>query len=219
MARFISIISTASGTGRTTVALNLGMALHKLNQKVVVFDADFSKPNMLDHLNISNLPVTLEDVFNGNNHVFDTIYRHVSGLKIIPSMTMEDYTRLQYHLQDLLADYDFIIMDSPIDMTNLDEVLKNCNEAIIVHSPEYSSKMVFDASEILKKHKILNLGIVLNKSHVDSVDSMFNIPVIAKFQDHKNISKSYKLKHPVVHSHPISRPSREFVRLAKRLVV
>lgn len=219
MTRFISIISRVAGTGKTTIALNLGLALHKLKKKVLVFDADFSKPNMMDHLNITHLPITLEDVFNGNSHIFDTIYTHPSGLKIIPSMTMNDYTKLQYHLQDMLADYDFIIMDTPLDLTNLEEVLKNSNEAIIVHSPEHSSKIVFDASELLKKHKIVNLGVILNRSHEDSVNTIFQMPVIAIFQNHKHIKKSFELKHPVVHSHPSSRPSRDFMKLAKRLVV
>jgi flagellar biosynthesis protein FlhG len=219
MARFISIISEGNGTGKTTVALNLGLALHKMKQNVLVFDADFSKPNMIEHLNIQHLPITLEDVFNGDNHVFDTIYRHASGLKIIPSMIMPDYDKLQYHMQDLLADYDFVILDTPKDNYALTEVLKNSAEAIIVHSPEHSSKIVADASELLKQNKVMPLGIVLNRSHQDSVNSIFQIPVIVKIPDHKSIRLSWKMKQPVLHTYPSSFPSRQFMSLAKRLVV
>jgi len=219
MARFISIVSNAPGTGKTTVALNLGMALHKQNQKVIVFDADFSKPNMIEHLNISHLPVTIEDVFNGENHVFDSIYKHASGLKIIPSMSMNDYSKLQYHLQDLMADYDYVILDTPRDLYALEEVLKDSHEAIIVHSPEHSSKMVIDASRLLKKHKVLNLGIVLNKSNEDSVNKIFEFPIIAKVPMHKQITQSYKAKHPLLHIYPRGKPAKSFLLLAKKLVV
>ena len=219
MVRFISIVSKESGSGKTTVALNLGLALHKMKQNVLVFDADFSKPNMIEHLNIEHLPITLEDVFNGDNHMFDTIYRHVSGLKIIPSMIMQDYDKLQYHFQDLLADYDFVILDTPRDNYALEEVLSNSTEAIIVHSPINSSKNIVDAQDILKKAKVLPLGIVLNKSQANSVNTIFQIPVIAKLPDHKSIRMSWKMKHPVVHTHPRSAPSRQFMLLAKRLVV
>lgn len=219
MTRFISIISYEPGTGKTTVALNLGLALHKLKQKVLVFDADFSKPNMLEHLNITHLPITLEDVFNGNNHVFDTIYRHESGLKIIPSMAMNDYSKLQFHLPELLIDYDFVILDTPRDDDALRDVIQNSEEAIIVHSPVNSSKHIVDAHEILRKEKVLPLGLVLNRSQKDSVDTIFHIPVIAKLPDHKAIRASWNLKHPVLHSHPSSTPSRQFMSLAKRLIV
>jgi septum site-determining protein MinD len=134
-------------------------------------------------------------------------------------MTMNDYSKLQYHMQDLLADYDFVLLDSPNDLYNLEEVLDTSNEAIIVHSPDYSSKIIVDASELLSKHKITNLGIVLNKSQEDSVNDIFNIPVIAKVPDHKHIRASFRLKHPVLHTHPKSIASKQFLMLAKKLVV
>jgi len=219
MARYISIISSGKGIGKTTVALNLGLALHKIKQKVLVFDADFSKPNLIEHLDIDALPITLEDVFNGNNHVFDSIYRHASGLKIIPSLALNDYSKLSYHLQDLAADYDFVIMDTPQDILDLTEVLKNSNEAIIVHSPEYSSKIVIDAIDLLRNHRITNLGIILNKSTQESVDSIYDAPVLEKLPDDIHIRKSFELKHPVLHSYPSSVASKKFMHLAKRLVI
>jgi MinD-like ATPase involved in chromosome partitioning or flagellar assembly len=219
MSRFISIVSRGRGTGKTTVALNLGLALHKLKQKTLVFDADFSKPNVLDHLNINHLPITLEDVFSGNNHIFDSIYTHTSGLKIIPSMTMNDYSKLQYHMKDLLADYDYVIVDTPNDLEDVEEVLKTSNEAIIVHTPDYSSKHILDAAKTITKNKVVNLGIVLNKSHPESVNKIFGIPVMTKIPDHAHIRNSYTMRHPVMHAYPSSPVCTDFTLLAKKLIV
>ncbi len=222
MTRFISIISGEKNTGKTTVALNLGMALHKLNQRVLVFDGDFSKPNILEHLNIDYLPITLQDVFDGNQHIFDSIYKHTSGLKIIPSLAMTEYAdnvKLKYHLQDLLADYDFVIMDTPNESEQKNNILEISNEALIVHTPEHSSKLVKDSSELIKKYRALNLGVIMNKTSPDSVNSVFNMPVLLKIPEDENIKKSFIMKHPVLHTHPKSSTSKDFLKLGKMIVV
>ena len=104
-ARIISIISHVPGNGKTTTALNLGIAFHNLGEKTIVIDSDFDKPNMIEHLNIESMPVTMDDVFSGKSHIMDSIYRHPSGLRIIPSLGSKGHEQLSYHLQDLLADY------------------------------------------------------------------------------------------------------------------
>lgn len=216
MTKFIAVISSGRGVGRTTIALNFSLALHNLNKKVVLFDSDFSKPNVLEHLSIGHLPITIEDVFYKEQHLFDAIYKHPSGLKIIPSLTLTDYSKIADHIPNLLADYDFVIFDTPSDTSALSQVLKHSNEAIIVHSPEYSSKYVVDLRDLLKENKVVNLGIILNKSHKDSVDTIFSIPIIAKIPDHKHIKKSFELKNPLLHTHPRSNVSKNFLKLAKR---
>ena len=217
MSRIISIISLMPNTGKTTIALNLGLALHRMKKNVIVLDADFSKINMIEHIDF-NQPVNLEEVFQGRAHLFDTIFRHSSGLRIIPSMTKHDYDKLQFHLPELFSGYEYVIIDTPKDHESLKKIMNNIDEALIVHSPEYGSRYLMNAIKLLKKHKILNLGIVLNKSHEESVNSMFSIPVITKIPHHKSIVKSFNVKQPLLHIYPYSDISRKFYDLAKRLV-
>jgi septum site-determining protein MinD len=216
MVRSIAIVSYGQGTGKTTLALNLGLALHQLNHKVLVFDSDFTQKNMLDHLDIQNMPINIGQVLNDNAHINDAVYRHITGLKIIPS-AIHDYDNFSYHYEDLLADYDYIILDTPVQPLNMELVLKNADEALIVHSPEFSSKIVSDAINTLARLKILNLGIVLNKFSENSTNELFDYPIIEKIPLHKDITKSYQLKNPVVHTHPHSKVSKQFHRIAKKL--
>jgi MinD superfamily P-loop ATPase len=95
--------------------------------------------------------------------------------------------------------------------------LPNVNEAIIIHDPNYSSKIVLDAINKLSDFKILNLGIVLNNCSKDSVNTLFEYPVIEKIPTHKDILKSYNLKNPVVHTHPKSEVTKRFSNLARKL--
>jgi len=223
MTRFITIISATPGTGKTTLALNLGLALHQLNRKVVVFDADFSKPNMITHLNIDYLPITLSDVFSGEKHIFDAMYTHASGLKIIPSLTMQEYDKISTHLQELLTNYEYVIIDMPGRREEIVQVLNQLEggdpEAIIIHSPYVSSKYILDIAELLRKQKIFNLGIVLNQSHEQSVNSLYEIPVIAKIPTSAHIHAAAIRKHPVLHTHPHCPSSKSFKMLGRKLTV
>lgn len=219
MARFISIVSLRPNIGNTTVALNLGLALHNLGHKVIVLDADFSKMNMLEHLYMDDVPIDLSRVVNNDAHIFDSILKHKSGLRIIPSIKAKESNseKIGLHLDELSPNNDFVILDMPKRPELMEGLLEHVDEALIVHSPEYSSKTVFDVQRLLSRNKITNLGIILNKSHEGSVNSIFATPVISKIPENKNIIKSFQLKHPLLHLYPNSGVSKKFFQIAERL--
>lgn len=219
MAKFISVISLRPNTGNTTIALNLGLALHNLGRKVVVLDADFSKMNMLEHLYMNDAPIDLSKVVNNEAHIYDSIIKHKSGLRIIPSIKAnEDNTeKIGLHLNELSPDNDFVIVDMPKRAELLEGLLGYTDEALIVHSPEYSSKLVLDAQDLLSRKKVINLGVILNKSHEGGVNSIFTIPIISKIPDHRKIVHSFELKHPLLHLYPNSNVSKKFFQIAERL--
>jgi septum site-determining protein MinD len=181
-----------------------------------VFDADFTKRNMIDHLDIHNIPVSVGQVLNGDAHMTDAIYKHVTGLRIIPS-TIHSYDNLSYHYQDLLGDYDYIILDTPIQLPHLEIVLQNAGEALIVHGPDYSSKFISDAVDLLYRLRVLNLGILLNNFSEKSVNELYDYPVLEKIPTDNDVISSFKMKNPVVQTHPNGNVSKKFHRLAKRL--
>jgi MinD-like ATPase involved in chromosome partitioning or flagellar assembly len=171
---------------------------------------------MIEHLDIHHIPINIGQVLNGEAHINDAVYKHVTDLKIIPS-TVHGYDNFSYHYQDLLGDYDFIILDTPMQEEHLVNVLKNADEAIIIHGPQYSSKMVIDVMNLLSQLKVSNLGIVLNNFSEDSTDQMFDYPVLEKIPTHKDIAKSYQLKNPLLYTNPKSKISKKFNRLAQKL--
>ena len=219
MAKFISIVSLKPNIGNTTIALNLGLALHNMGKRVVVMDADFSKINMLEHLYLDSVPLDLGAVLDNDAHFHDAIVKHSSGLKILPSFKQSgSYDKLGLYLPELALNNDFIIIDAPKSLSELNAVLSHSDEAFIVHSPEYSSKLIEDTKNVLSKNKIVNLGIILNKSHDNSVNSIFNVPVLVKIPSHKNIVDSFQKKHPLVYLYPNSFISTRFNDLAKRII-
>lgn len=216
MVRSIAIVSLGQGDGKTTLALNLGLALRALNYKVLVMDADFTKNNMIEHLDLHDIPEDISQVLDGDMHIHDAVLDHMTGLKILPSR-IHDYEKLSYHYQDLLGDYDYIILDTPSEYQKLETVLRNADEALIIHGPSYSSKNVMDAIDLLSRMKVLNLGIVLNRFSERSANELLGQPILEKIPVSKEIEKSYKLRNPVLHTHPKSDVSKKFRRIAKRL--
>lgn len=216
MVRSIAIVSLGQGNGKTTLALNLGLALHALNYRVLVLDADFTKNNMIEHLDLHDIPTDMGQVLNDEKHINDAIYKHVSGLKILPSR-IHSYDKLSYHYQDLLGDYDYILLDTPSEFQYLENALRNADEALIVHGPNYSSRTVMEAIDLLSRLKVLNLGIVLNRFSEEGTDELLGNPIIEKIPFSKDIEHSYRLKNPVLHTHPKSKIAKKFHNIAKRL--
>jgi MinD-like ATPase involved in chromosome partitioning or flagellar assembly len=216
LVRSIAVVSLGKGTGKTTISLNLALALRKLGYRVLLFDADFTKNNLLEHLDIHNIPVHIGHVLDGDTHINDSVYTHFTGLKIIPS-SIHDYDKFSYNFPNLLGDYDYIILDTPMQPEHLSIVLENADEALIVHSPEYSSKNVMDSAEMLSRMKVLNLGIVLNRFSERGADELLGQPIIEKIPPDKDITKSYAMKNPVVYTHPKSKAAKKFHNLAKKL--
>lgn len=228
MTRFISILSLKPNTGNTTIALNLGLALHKQGKRVIVLDADFSKPNMIEHLYEKDLPLTLLDVLNNQAHISDIMVRHDSGLRIIPSHmhetknkninTSNNYMKLGIHLPELQASNDFVILDLPKQLDAIKELLNYSDEALIVHTPEYSSKYVLDAEKLLINTKTTSLGVIMNKSHENSKNSIFGHPVISVIPNDPLLINSFQLKKPLLHLYPRSKSSKKFFNIANRFI-
>jgi MinD-like ATPase involved in chromosome partitioning or flagellar assembly len=220
MTKSIAVVSLGRGHGKTTVAVNLGLALHNMNHKVLVLDSDFTRKNLMEHLNIEHIPVGVNQVFEDKAHINDTVYKHISGLRIIPSSVhssiQDDYDKFRFHYEDLMGTYDYIIMDTPMQQQYLEKVLPNANEALIVHSPTTSTRVVSEAVDLLSKLKIFNLGVVLNNVSERSTDSILNYPVLEKIPTHKHFKQAYAMKNPLLHTHPKSPMAKKFNRLAAR---
>ena len=59
MSKIIAIVSGKGGVGKTTSAINLGVALNKFGKNVVVVDANLTTPNIGLHLGAPIVPISL----------------------------------------------------------------------------------------------------------------------------------------------------------------
>jgi chromosome partitioning protein len=119
----IAISNHKGGTGKTTTAVNLGVALANLNFKVLLIDLD-AQGNLTYSFGIQDTCLSISDVFIGEKKIEEVIIRK-EGLDIIPAnMQLSDIELslqsvddrvyvLKYMLDSIVSNYDFVIIDCP----------------------------------------------------------------------------------------------------------
>lgn len=233
MTKFVVIASGKGGVGKTTTAINLGTALSNFGREVIVLDANLSTPSIGIHLGAPNVPITLQDVFEGKNHVRDSTYLHPSGLKIIlSSIALDSYKeehleKLKETINDLEGASEVVIIDAAAGLgREAKSAISISDEAIIVTTPELPS--VTDALKTIHICERMNtkvIGIVVTKFNNDNLDlSLKNIetilekPIIGVIPLDAAIKKSLYLKNPVNYTHPNSKSAIAYKKLAAKLI-
>jgi len=226
MTKYIAIASGKRGVGKTTVAANLAIALHKLGRDITLIDANLTTPHLNFHLNFPTPKTTLSSILKEGKHISEALYLHPSGLKIVPGSTYlgNHNKELSAALLDLFGKTEIAIMDSApgFDETAL-KALRSADETIIVVNPEITA--INDAIKtinIAEEHSNV-IGVVLNKLKsnknqiIKIVQQRLNRPVIAAIAEDRNIPKSLSLGRPILCSYPNSQTSKEFRQLADLL--
>lgn len=226
MARIIGIVSGKGGVGKTTLVSNLGVLLAQEGKNVAVVDANITGANLGLHYGLISYPISIHDVMKNNASVIDAVYKHPSGVDIIPaSLSFEDVLEteprnLKEGLQALNKDIILIDAATGLDRETLN-ALDMCDELILVTHPELPT--ISDAlrtKTIAKKYNKKILGIVLNRVNKkdllkkDNIASFFELPVIGMIPEDHIIRKSIESKTPVVFGHPEHRVSSEFRRIS-----
>lgn len=116
----IAVTSGKGGVGKTSVAVNLSLALAKLGQRVMLLDGDLGLANV----NVSlGLPPdqTLVDVLEGRCELREVIHQGPGGIRIVPAssgnqnmnhLTSAQYAGLIQAFSDIDDDLDVLVIDT-----------------------------------------------------------------------------------------------------------
>ena len=81
----IRVSSQKGGVGKTTVAINLAVALSMHNYRVLLVDADMISPSVGFFMGMESANIGIRDVIDGKADSSQAIIRHnVSGVDVIP---------------------------------------------------------------------------------------------------------------------------------------
>jgi septum site-determining protein MinD len=131
MVEAFAVASGKGGTGKTTSALALGMALAERGEyDVTVVDADTGMANLLFHAGLDEADPTLHDLLlrEADVPVSAAVYERY-GMKVVPCGTdlaafeAADPARLRDVVADLAADTDVLLLDSPATLNSKSAVL------------------------------------------------------------------------------------------------
>ena len=233
MTRVITIASGKGGVGKTTTAINLGAALNYFGKDVVIVDANLTTPNIGLHLGAPIVPISLNHVLSGKAKISDALYEHESGTKIIPSsLSIKELRNLNHKgLKDVSRKLrkmtDFVILDSAAGLG--DEAvasLEAADEVIIITNPEIPA-----VTDALKTSKLVEQlgknvrGVVVTRVNgskvqmpISNIRDMLELPILGVISEDKNVPKSVVMKDALIHTHPKSRASRQYRKLAAKLI-
>lgn len=235
MSRVIGIFSGKGGVGKTTLVANLGAALSNgFHKNIVVFDNNIHSSHLGLHFGLyEDFPVTLREVLRNRIPIMQAVYIHpATGMRIIPAplngidltITKEKCSSL---VDQVRKNYDMVILDCAPGLGK--EVLvpmQAVDEAIVISTADIAA--VTDAMktiELLKKFKKNVLGLVINRYQnqkyeltPQEISSTANYNVIGTIPEDQKVPDSIAKGIPVVISHPHSRASLAFKRLAAFLV-
>jgi len=233
MGKVYSIISGKGGTGKTTSTINLAAAFLRLGEDVIVVDSNISTPNVGIHLGAPIVPITLNHLLNNRAEVSEAIYKHESGLKILPaSLSTQDLSKLKHenikYVVDRLKNHsNYVFLDCSAGIgKETENSISASDEAIIITQPEMPS--VTDALKAVKLCEQLNVpvkGVIITRHKwrksempVENLIEMLENPAIGLIPEDKNVQKALSMKSPIVNAFPRSKASKAYLDTAKRLL-
>ncbi|HEY5257757.1 MAG TPA: septum site-determining protein MinD [Candidatus Baltobacteraceae bacterium] len=179
-ARKIVITSGKGGVGKTTTTANLGAALAKRGQRVILVDADIGLRNLDLVLGLEKRIVfDLIEVSEGRCQLRQALIKdkRFESLSILPAAQTRDKDAISPEqfaaLMDQAAELaDFVIIDCPAGIEGgFRNAIAGAGEAIVVTTPEVSA--IRDADRVIGKvsERGLPVRLIVNRIRPDMVRS------------------------------------------------
>lgn len=168
----VLITSPSQGNGKTTVAVNLALAMSQGDQKTVLVDADLRRPAIHTALNISSKP-GLTDIIKGDR-TFQSAIRvwKKNKLEVIaagarmPNVTeIAGSKRISTILNDLKEIYEVVIVDAPpLVISDAYNLAAKVDGVILVMVPgQTREEQARVMKEQLERSGAKVIGVVFNK--------------------------------------------------------
>lgn len=171
------VSSPSASDGKTTVVSNLGVALSKARQKVVLLDGDLRKPNLHNAFRISN-DFGLRNILRGDVELatapIESLAQPTSlpNLSVIPAGRGDDdlaellhSTRVNELLKRLSSEFQIILIDTPpvLHMADARILAGESDGAIlVVRAGVTTLDEAADARDLFDYDRVKLLGTILN---------------------------------------------------------
>ncbi len=236
MATLITITSGKGGVGKTTSAINLGAALNSFGKEVIILDANLTTPNIGLHLGAPIVPVSLNHVLSGRAKINEAVYEHASGTKIVPSsLSVRDLKKVSKINNGKLKEVgkklrkmaDYVIYDSAAGLgVEAISAMEAADELIIVTNPEIpavtdalkTSKVAKDIGKDVKGVIVTRAKGARTEMSIANIRDMLELPILGVVPEDKNIQAALVMKDALLHTHPYSKASRAYKKIAANLI-
>lgn len=200
-ARVITVTSGKGGVGKSSISVNLGIALSQAGKRVVILDADFGLANVEVMLGIRPRFNLADLIFRGKS-LSDIITRGPenigfisggSGIQEMNNLTRDQIVYLVQKLSELDQLADVIIIDTGAGITDaVLEFIAASSEVLLVTTPEPTS--ITDAYALMK-----TLKRKADFSHEDAVIRMISNRVSSEEEGRELFDKLSAVVHKFLH--------------------
>lgn len=243
-AKIVTVASGKGGVGKSSITVNLAIALSQLGLRVLVIDADFGLANVDVMLGVPSL-YNLSHYLKKEKSLSEIVQESPSGVRFISGgsgifelLNMSE-VQLRRIIDDLLANSspsDIILFDAGAGVNDtVFSLMRASTESIIVTTPEPTA--ILDAYALLKTIKktggaLPDTRIIMNKAEnkkeADNAIESF-VRISKKYLDEKieplgsilydgEVPKSIKQQTPLLISHPKSATAKDIVSIAENLM-
>lgn len=239
----VSITSGKGGVGKTNIVANLGYTLTRLGKKVLIFDADMGLGN-LDVLLGLTPQFNLSHVIRGEKRLAEIVVDGPGGVQILPAASgIQDLTALTLNerrlvfgqLEDFVKAYDMMLIDTAAGISsNVLFFNINSDEILVVATPEPTS--ITDAYAMMKvllvKYGAVHFKLVVNLAAdgAEAQDVFRQLSLVADrflnisiqyygcIVSDPAIKKGVRRQKAVTEMAPMAKASRDFVKLAQKII-
>ncbi len=159
--RVLAITGGKGGVGKTSIAVNLAIALSRNGAKVCLFDADTGLANVNIMLGM-HPAYTLEHLFTGEKSIQDIVVEGPEGIHIVPGasgfaqcveLDVGQQQRLLSSIESLEPHYDYMLVDTAagISPTVLHFIAASQLAAIVITPEPTSLTDAFSLLKVLKR--------------------------------------------------------------------
>ncbi|MGI5901886.1 MAG: MinD/ParA family protein [Desulfitobacteriia bacterium] len=241
--RVIAIGSGKGGVGKTTLAINLSLALNSLNKRVVILDADIGMANVELLLNI-NTSLNLTNVLKGECSLRDILTPGPKGIKLLPgssgissftNLNAVQFNRIIAGFNSIEEDCDIFIIDTGAGISEIVlKFLEAADDLILVTNTEPHAMMdTYALAKVLaSRNPDLKPFLVINRCENQKealkCSQIFNKAasnflkvqpeLLGWILDDKRVSKSLKSQKPLFITDPRSDYALQVLNIANKLL-
>ncbi len=238
----IAVTSGKGGVGKTSVAINLGVALRRMKRSVMLLDADLGLANV-DVLLGLNPRYNLSHVIRGECSLEDVVIDGPEGLLIVPAgsgiqemaeLSSNEHAGLINAFNELKRDIDTLIVDTAAGINK--SVLNFCqaaSEVLVVINDEPTSltdsygliKVLAQDYAVKRFHVLTNRvdnsadGFLLYQRLLNTTDQFLNIEIkyLGAIPQDKYVRQANQQQKLLLKCYPQSMAAHAFKDVAKRV--
>jgi len=241
--RVVAIGSGKGGVGKTTLAINLSLALSSLGKRVIILDADIGMANVELLLKL-NTPLNLTQVLKGECTLRETLTPGPSGIKILPgssgissltSLNPLQFNRIISGFADLEDECDIFIIDTGAGISEVVlKFLEAADDLVLITTTEPHALMdTYGLTKALAyRNPELKPLLIINRCETETealkCSETFN-KAASKFlklkpellgciYDDKKVTKSLKSQKPLFLTQPNADYSTQVLYIANKLL-